>query len=51
MEDFTSPVHHTLIVGLGVFKILPYRFRPTMRVAALAVATVALIGVPLLMTR
>ena len=39
------------IAGFGVFKILPYRFRPTMRVAALGVATVALIGVPLLMTR
>ncbi len=40
-----------LLVGLVLFKILPYRWRPTMRVAALGVATVALIGVPLLMTR
>ena len=40
-----------LIVGFGVFKILLYRLRPTTRVAAVGVATVALIGVPLLMTR
>ncbi len=37
--------------GLAVFAVVPRRVRPPMRVAALAVASVALIGVPVMMTR
>jgi len=40
-----------VLIGLAVFAIVPRRLRAPTRVAALAVATVALIGVPLLMTR
>lgn len=40
-----------VLIGLAVFAFLPRRLRPPMRVAAVGVATVALIGVPLLMTR
>lgn len=40
-----------VVVGLAVFAILPRRSRAPLRVAALAAASVALIGVPLLMTR
>ncbi|MEO8517789.1 MAG: hypothetical protein ABI438_01315 [Dermatophilaceae bacterium] len=39
------------LVGLVVLSRQPARFRAPMRVVALAVASVALIGVPLLMTR
>ena len=40
-----------VLIGLAVFAAVPRRSRPPMRVAALAAATVAVIGVPLLMTR
>jgi len=40
-----------VLIGLAVFAVTPGRLRATMRVAALALATVTLIGVPLLMTR
>jgi len=40
-----------VVAGLSLFAFTPPRLRAPMRVAALAVATVALIGVPLLMTR
>lgn len=40
-----------VLIGLAVFAVAPGRLRAPMRVAALAVATVTLIGVPLLMTR
>lgn len=40
-----------VLVGLVVFANLPARVRAPMRVAALAFASVAMIGVPLLMTR
>ena len=40
-----------VILGLSAFAFAPSRLRAPMRVAALAVASVALIGVPLLMTR
>ena len=40
-----------VVAGLTLFAFTPTRLRAPMRVAALAVASVALIGVPLLMTR
>lgn len=40
-----------VLVGMAVFAVLPGRLRKPMRVAALAAASVALIGIPLLMTR
>jgi hypothetical protein len=40
-----------VLVGLAVFAVVPRRLRPPMRAAALAVASVILIGLPVLMTR
>ena len=40
-----------VLVGLALFAVVPARLRAPMRVAALAFASVVLIGVPLLMTR
>lgn len=40
-----------VLLGLALFAVTPRRLRAPMRVAALAAACVALIGVPLLMTR
>jgi len=40
-----------VLAGLALFAVLPGRLHKPMRVAALAIASVALISVPLLMTR
>jgi len=40
-----------VVLGLSVFAFAPRRLRAPARVLALALASVALIGVPLLMTR
>lgn len=40
-----------VLAGLAVFAVVPHRWRAPMRVAALATVSVALIGIPLLMTR
>lgn len=40
-----------VLIGLAVFALVPAWLRAPMRVTALAVASLALIGVPLLMTR
>lgn len=40
-----------VLLGLAVFAVAPRRLLAPMRVAALAVVSVVLIGLPLLMTR
>lgn len=40
-----------VLLGLAVFAVAPRRLHAPMRVAALAVVSVVLIGLPLLMTR
>lgn len=40
-----------VLVGLAVFAVFPRRLVPPLRIVALAAISVALIGIPLLMTR